>query len=104
MSVIRVIALGRQADEALLKGLVTGPLGTQLMLHPLVAAQLRERLQKALDEALAEGHRATAVLTSPQIRFHFRRLMERHFPGLPVLSYSEIAPDFQVEVVALIDL
>lgn len=87
-----------------MKALVTGPLGTQLVMHPFITAQLRDRLQQALDDSLTQGHRATAVLTSPQIRFHFRRLMERHFPGLPVLSYAEIAPDFQVEVVAVIDL
>lgn len=103
MPIIRVIALGRQADEALLNALVTGPQGTELMLPPQQAALLRQRLGEALEIARAQGHRATAVLTSPQIRFHFRRLMERHYPGLPVLSYAEIAPDYQVEVVAVVD-
>ena len=44
------------------------------------------------------------VLTSPDIRRYFRRLVEMEFPYLAVLSYQELTPEMSIQPLARIAL
>ena len=44
------------------------------------------------------------VLTTMEIRRYVRRLLEVDLPGLPVISYTELLPDVQVQAVARVSV
>ncbi|MBX3238315.1 MAG: FHIPEP family type III secretion protein [Chitinophagaceae bacterium] len=47
---------------------------------------------------------ATVVLTTVNIRPHFRKLIEQRFPYLDVISYQELSPELNIQPVARIGL
>jgi type III secretory pathway component EscV len=62
---------------------------------------LADALLKSVDRELA-GHRASAIITSAELRRHLRRLVEKEHPRLPVLAYQELLADVKVEQVGTI--
>ena len=44
------------------------------------------------------------LLTTATLRRNLRQITSRFYPDLPVLSYSELPPNVQVEVVGTITL
>ncbi len=78
----------------------SGPL---LALEPDLAEAILVAVRREL-EALG-GERGGAVLLAPaELRRHVRRLVAREHPRLPVLAYSELSGDVQIERVGTIGL
>ena len=42
------------------------------------------------------------VLAPPIIRMYFRKLIERHYPGVFVLSYNEVPTAVEIDVVGTV--
>lgn len=62
---------------------------------------LRQSLAEGVARAAARGA-SPVVLTAPGVRAAFRRLTERAFPGLRVISAAEIVGDVQLESLGVI--
>ncbi|MCL6594650.1 MAG: flagellar biosynthesis protein FlhA [Firmicutes bacterium] len=75
--------------------------GGGLELDPAARDQVVGRLAAALEPALSQGRRA-AVVTTPLLRPHLRRALERALPDVPVLSYGELDPEAQVEPMGMV--
>ena len=70
-------------------------------LAPLLQTRRRVVLSlpsSVMRTASAEGYEAI-LLTSPRSRPHVRSAIARNFPQVRVISYAELAPQVQVEVV-----
>ena len=74
-----------------------------LDLPPNIAEQLLNKTQEVIAE-VAESGFEPIILTSPKIRRHFKAFLERFFPKIPVLSYSEIADGIEIRSVGSIEL
>lgn len=70
--------------------------GGTMSLPPETMQKIINNLSKKIEEMISKGY-SPIVITSPGIRMHFRSLVESVFPGLIVLSYSELTPTVQVE-------
>lgn len=101
---LNVIALAPEVEALLGSALVQTSLGTELQLSPQVRQQFLERLEAAVHYCWQEGYHRTALLVDPRIRRHLHRLIERSFPRLPVLSYAEVAPGFQIQILQTVYL
>lgn len=44
------------------------------------------------------------ILCSANIRRPFRKIIERKVPNLAVLSYNEVAPEFEIQSVGMVSL
>lgn len=88
-------ALERLVEDCL----VQTPDGTVCALPPEVNAAIVQDLG-ALSQRMAAEGQETVVLTSPRLRPHVRSAIARQFPRVWVLSYAELAPQVQVEVLA----
>jgi len=103
--VIRVAALDPAIEDLLDAHLEHNDRGTYLSLPP----ETQNKIISAVDERirqLADDHagHTIAVITSPQIRILFRRLIEPALPHVPVLSFNEIARDIEVRSLGLVVL
>jgi flagellar biosynthesis protein FlhA len=78
-----------------------GPSGTGPGLDGATLRGLRRSLERAL-VSLAPRGRPPVVLTTPAARLPFRRVTERMFPQLKVVSTSELVGDLQVESIGQI--
>ena len=74
-----------------------------LDLPPNIAEQLLNKTQEVIAE-VAESGFEPVILTSPKVRRHFKACLERFFPKIPVLSYSEIADGIEIRSVGSIEL
>lgn len=91
---LAAIALSPQLEEQLSK-LVRVSGGVQLFtIEPHAAKRLRETLLNAIDQ-----YHPTAVLTSVQLRRHIRTLLAKDRFDMPVLSYNELVPSLDLNVI-----
>ena len=70
--------------------------GGTMSLPPETMQKIINKLSEKIEEMISKGY-SPIVITSPGIRMHFRSLVESVFPGLIVLSYSELTPTVKVE-------
>ncbi|HUV94352.1 MAG TPA: flagellar biosynthesis protein FlhA [Anaerolineae bacterium] len=77
----------------------------QLGLHPETTQQLLTRIGEAMEKLARLGHQPVLLLLSHQeARLPLSRLVERAYPSLAVLSYSEVSPHTDVESHVLVSL
>lgn len=77
------------------------PQGGIPVLEPRKAQRVMERVKEAMERAARQGV-LPVVLCSPGARLPLRRLVERQFPQLAVLSLNEIAADIEVEAIGTV--
>ncbi|MCF7800559.1 MAG: flagellar biosynthesis protein FlhA [Candidatus Marinimicrobia bacterium] len=74
-----------------------------LGLSPQQLNKLFESLAEKVEKIVASGSKPI-VLVSPQIRRHFRKLIEPVLPGLFILSYSELTADTNLKSVGMVEM
>jgi type III secretory pathway component EscV len=100
---VAALELDAEAEEAVRGALRPSETGPLLALEPDLAEAILVAVRREL-EALG-GERGGAVLLTPaELRRHVRRLIAREHPRLPVLAYSELSGDVQIERVGTIGL
>ncbi|MCS6860191.1 MAG: flagellar biosynthesis protein FlhA, partial [Abditibacteriales bacterium] len=77
--------------------------GTFVALEPSLAQRLLDRLKEQVERMVTLGY-TPIVLCSPKVRAWFRKLTERAFPNLIVLSFSEIVAGVDVQAVGTVAL
>ena len=98
---IHVITLSPQSEQTITNALYQTDQGLMISLDPTMVQRLMSRLQTEMEKIAADGFQPI-LLCSAKIRLPMRRLTERLFPTLVVLSYSEIMPDVEVRAQAVI--
>jgi len=88
---IRVMTADPRMERILLKGLIKTDEGMIMELDPEIRRNLRESLAENIDKFRIMELRPV-LLSSPETRLHIKRLSERVFPDLVVLSVEEIPP------------
>ncbi|HLQ33704.1 MAG TPA: FHIPEP family type III secretion protein, partial [Chloroflexota bacterium] len=98
---IHVITLSPQSEQTITNALYQTDQGLMISLDPTMVQKLMSRLQEEMEKIATDGFQPI-LLCSAKIRLPMRRLTERLFPTLVVLSYSEIMPDVEVRSQAVI--
>ena len=101
---LNVLTLHAEIEKLLQNALVKTPHGLELQVNPQLGKGLLEAIDTSLQYCLMEGYRKTAILCDPRYRFQLRRYVEKRFPGLPVISYAEVAPGYKINVLKTIAL
>lgn len=90
------MTLAPELERAFSNALVQGKTGAELRLDPGLEARFFEVLENGVDYCFREGYKRTALLVDPRFRRQLRRLIEKRFPRVAVLSYAEVAPGFVI--------
>lgn len=98
---LRVITLDPGLERKLADSLQATRQGMLPVLEPQAVRSLLEGLGKIVNTLAGRGI-APVVMAAPGIRLPFRRLIERSYPQVAVLSVYEILPETAVEAVGVI--
>ncbi|MCL1809351.1 MAG: flagellar biosynthesis protein FlhA [Clostridiales bacterium] len=95
---IKVITLDADVEKSILAGLTRSEQGVYLALNPDLIQRMIEQLKDLLAK-FVNFPQPPVILTSHVIRVYFYRLIEQFYPGIAVLSFSEIASDVQIQAI-----
>ncbi len=90
-----VITMDRGVEETIQKSIQHREHGSFLALDPQIAQKILDSLGNMLNN-FPPGQQPV-LLVIPQIRPHVRRLVERYYPNLAVLSHNEIASNMKIQ-------
>jgi flagellar biosynthesis protein FlhA len=98
-----VIAIDPQIEKEIADSVEYTDQGIVTSLDPATSQKILEQLSNNLERTLAQG-RNPIVLCSASIRRPFRKIIERKLPNVAVLSYNEIAPEYELQSVGMVSL
>ena len=98
---IPVIMMDQALEETISRAVQNTQLGSYLTLEPNLAQEILRQITDASAEMASSGHQPV-LLTSPEIRRHLFKFLERFLPNVAVLSHGEISGDVKVQTLKLI--
>jgi len=98
---IYCITLDPRVEETIKAGIQPGEYGSYLAVEPATAQELIRRIANLMEKSGPPG-KQKVVLVSPAVRSPLRRLLEKVLPAVPVLSYSEIPANVDIESVGMV--
>lgn len=98
-----VITLDPGLEEHLRDAVQQSEFGSYLAVEPDTAQNMVNQLRRHCENLVQRGV-TPVVLCAPILRIYFKRLVERFIPNLVLLSYNEIEPGVEVEVVGMVAL
>ena len=101
--VLSVLTLEQDVEDVLLKSVQHTEHGSYLSVDPKVASSIMNSVNKETERVMAKGVQPV-ILCSPQLRRHFRRMVERFAPSLMVLSHSELSDNVQFKSLGKVGL
>lgn len=101
--ILPVIALDQDIEDILREKVQKGEYGIALSLEPNLVQRIIVSLNQILERCLHLNYQPI-LLCSPVVRRHLRRLLERFFPHLAVLSHSELIPQIKIQSLGTVSL
>lgn len=101
--VINVITLDPQIEQIIAQSIQRTEMGSFLALDPNMGQEVLMSIGQEVGK-LQERGLQPIILCAPQIRPALKRLTDRSFPNLVVLSWNEIAPKVNVNSVGMVSL
>ncbi|MCX7568533.1 flagellar biosynthesis protein FlhA [Tumebacillus sp. DT12] len=100
---VQVITLSPNVEKLIVENIQSSDQGTYLALDPRVSQQIYQRLAEQVQQLTVMGH-SPILLTSPNIRMHMRKLIERVLPDVAVLSFNELDASVDVQSGGVVNL
>lgn len=100
---LRVITIGSDLERTIADAVQQTEHGHYLALDPTMTQTILQRINEQLHRVIQAGQNPI-ILTSPTIRIHLRQLLERAMQEVPVLSYSELEPNVEVQSIGVVQL
>ncbi len=101
-NVIPLITLDKNVENEISKSVQHKETGSYLAIDPSKAQLILDSIGEAIP--LFEGGQRPTPLAAPQIRPHVRKLTERYFPQLVVISHNEILPNIKIRSIGSVNL
>jgi len=102
-SIIQVVALNQEIEEAISKAVQETPQGSFMSIEPGLAQRILGKIRETVEEVISRGHQPV-LLASHQTRRFVRRLTERSFPTVPVISHNEVSNNVKVQTLKVVRL
>ncbi len=100
---LHVITLAPELEERISNSIQHSEQGSYLTLNPNIAQQIFQNLTQQIEQLGSQGI-DPIILTSPIVRFHFKRLVQQVAPDLTVLSFSELESHLNVQTVGMVKI
>lgn len=97
-----VITLSPDIENTIAKG--ASPDGQSVTLEPAFTRALFDKMNIELEKAITATGNQPVILCSSPIRLLFRKLVERTYPQIAIMSYNEISPSVKVKSVGIVKL
>ncbi|MFD3260940.1 flagellar biosynthesis protein FlhA [Paenibacillus lentus] len=100
---MRVITVGPTLEKKIAESVQQTEQGSYLALDPASTQTVYQKLTEQINRLVQSGQQPI-VLTSPTIRMYLRQVIERTMQDIPVLSYSELEPNVEIQSVGVVNL
>ncbi|MCZ8520038.1 MULTISPECIES: flagellar biosynthesis protein FlhA [Paenibacillus] len=100
---LKVITVGPSLEKKIAESVQQSDQGSYLALDPASTQVIYQRISDQVTKLLQAGQQPV-VLTSPTIRMYLRQLLERTMQDIPVLSYSELEPNVEIQSMGVVNL
>jgi len=100
---LHVITVGPQLEKKIAESVQQSDQGSYIALDPVSTQQIFTKLNEQVTRQLQSGQQPV-VLASPTIRMYLRQIVERTMQDVPILSYSELEPNVEVQSVGVVNL
>ncbi|KXG75765.1 flagellar biosynthesis protein FlhA [Thermotalea metallivorans] len=97
----KVITLEPSLEQKIMESIQQSEHGSYLSLDPMLTQRILTNLSQQVQKLMSIGEQPI-ILTSPIVRFYFKRLSEQLAPELIVLSYNEIDTKVEVQSVGVV--
>ena len=94
------VTLAPEVENTIAQGV--SPDGTSLTLDPEFTRKLMDNLNSELERAISTSGNQPVLLCSSPIRLPFRRLIERTYPQIAVMSYNEISSNIKAKSIGVV--
>jgi len=98
---LHILSLQQQLEERLSKSIQKTEHGSFLALEPGFLHQLIQNTSNEVKKVVSQGHHPV-ILSSPLVRRHLKRLLERFLPDVIVISHNELVGSFEIQSVGVI--
>jgi len=100
---LSVLTLTTQIEDLIRESVQATEQGSFLALDPNLGQKIIEAIQTNVDKIAQEGYQPI-VITSPVVRRHLRRLIERFMPQVVVLSHNELTNQSKIQSLGTVDM
>ncbi|ASS75634.1 flagellar biosynthesis protein FlhA [Tumebacillus algifaecis] len=100
---VKVITLAPAVEKVVVDNIQNSEHGAYLALDPRISQQMYQKLAEQVQGLVAMGH-SPILITSPNIRMHVRKLIERVLPDVAVLSFNELDATVEVQSGGVVNL
>lgn len=94
------ITLSPDIEQVIAKG--ASPDGQSVSIDPTFTRNMIEQINTELEKAITATGNQPVILCQAPIRYLFRRLIERAFPQIAVMSYAELNPSVKVRPLGMV--
>ncbi len=98
-----VLTVDQNAENMIQGGIQQTDHGSYLTLEPHKVQAIVDAVYREA-EKMMEANMTPTIVTSPVIRRHLRRLIERHLPTVTVLSHNELVSGIRIKSVGLVSV
>ncbi len=99
---LKVITVSPSVEKKIAEAVQQSDQGSYLALDPSSSQTIYQKLTEQVNRAVQMGQQPI-ILTSPTIRMYMRQLLERTMQDIPVISYSELEPNIEVQSVGVVN-
>jgi flagellar biosynthesis protein FlhA len=96
-----VLTLHQELEERISKGIQKSDQGSFLSLEPGFVQRFIQAANREVKRVLNLGHQPV-ILTSPLVRRHAKKLLERFLPEVAVIAHSELSSPLEIKSVGMI--
>lgn len=100
---MKVITVGPQLEKKIAESVQQSEQGAYLAMDPVSTQNVFQKLSEQVNRIIQMGQQPV-LLTSPAIRMYLRQVIERGMQDIPVLSYSELEPNVEIQSVGVVNL
>ncbi|AJS59153.1 flagellar biosynthesis protein FlhA [Paenibacillus sp. IHBB 10380] len=100
---LKVITVGPTLEKKIAESVQQSEQGSYLAMDPVSTQTVYQKLNEQINRLLQSGQQPI-FLTSPTIRMYLRQVIERTMQDIPVLSYSELEPNVEIQSVGVVNL
>ncbi len=99
---LSIISLDHTVEETIQHAVQSSGQGSFLALEPKKARSILEAIGKHVDRF--KDNLSPVLLCPAPIRLHVKKMTERYFPDLAVVSHNEVAPQFKIQSLGTVKL
>lgn len=100
---MRVITVGPALEKKIAESVQQTDQGSYIAMDPVSTQNVFQKLSEQVNRLIQMGQQPV-LLTSPAIRMYLRQVIERSMQDIPVLSYSELEPNVEIQSVGVVNL